>query len=97
MFARVKRGTVAVAFALGLAVIPAAAQQQNGLVNVAIGDVLTGDILTNNRVGIGVAAEVAAAVCGVTAQVGVIASQIAQTGAFDCTNEQNTEFVQITR
>jgi hypothetical protein len=77
--------------------IPAEAQTQNGLVNVAIGDITTGDILSNNRVGIGVAANVAANVCGVTAQVGVIAQQVAQGGNFRCDNQQTSRFVQITQ
>lgn len=84
--------------ALGItATVPAEAQQQVGLVNVAIGDISTGDILSNNRVGVGVAANVAANVCGVTAQVGVIAKQIAQTGTYRCENTQTSRFVQVTR
>jgi hypothetical protein len=76
---------------------PAEAQTQNGLVNVAIGDITTGDILSNNRVGIGVAANVAANVCGVTAQVGVLAQQLAHGGNFRCDNAQTSRFVQITQ
>lgn len=109
MFSRVR--SVAGALAIGTAVVlmpatssfasalPAdlAVQQQAGLVNVAIGDITTGDILSNNRVGIGVAAGIAANVCGVTAQVGVIASQVARTGAFECRNEASGQFVQITQ
>ena len=77
--------------------VPAEAQTQNGLVNVAIGDITTGDILSNNRVGVGVAANVAANVCGVVVQVGVLAEQLARGGTFDCQNQQTSRFVQITQ
>ena len=92
----VKLAIISAALTLGFVATPAIAQQ-GGLVNVEIGDVLTGDILSNNRVGIGVAANIAANVCGVTAQVGVIAQQIAQTGAYSCTNTTTSEFVSILR
>ena len=96
MLARIKRTFAAGALALGIAVTPAIAQQA-GLVNVSIGDITTGDILSNNRVAVGVAAQIAASVCGVTAQVGVITEQIARTGDFNCQNEQTGRFVQVTR
>ena len=73
------------------------AQTQTGLVNVAIGDISTGDILSNIQVPVALAANVAANVCGVTAQVGVIAQQVARTGSFRCENTQTSRFVQITR
>jgi hypothetical protein len=54
------------------AVAPAGAQpQQNGLVNVNIGDVT---ILEN--VGVGVAANVAAQICGVQVNAAVLARQV---------------------
>jgi hypothetical protein len=88
----------ALLLSIGVTMPPVAeAQVQSGLVNVAIGDITTGDILSNNRVGIGVAANVAANVCGVTAQVGVIAEQVARTGNYRCENTTTSRFVQITR
>jgi hypothetical protein len=91
-------GLCALTLSIGLMTSPPAeAQTQNGLVNVAIGDITTGDILSNNRVGIGVAANVAANVCGVTAQVGVLAQQLADGGNFRCENTQTSRFVQITQ
>jgi hypothetical protein len=96
MLSKFKLGLAAVALTFGVAGAPALAQQA-GLVNVAIGDITTGDIISNNRVGVGVAANVAATVCGVTAQVGVIASQIARTGGYECKSATNGRFVQITR
>jgi hypothetical protein len=92
-------GLVATVMAFGLvtAVPTTTEAQQAGLVNVAIGDITTGDILSQNRVGVGVAAQVAANVCGVTAQVGVIAKQVARTGNFRCENEQTGRFAQIVR
>jgi class 3 adenylate cyclase len=97
----VMKATGAALFALILSIgvttaPPAEAQVQTGLVNVAIGDITTGDILSNNTVAVGVAANIAANVCGVTAQVGVIAQQVAQTGGFRCENTTTSRFVQIT-
>lgn len=68
-----------------------------GLVNVQIVDltVIGGDVLSDNEVGVGVAAGVAAQVCGLTAQVGVIAEQVARTGEFTCTNSAETREVTI--
>jgi class 3 adenylate cyclase len=85
------------AFGLATTAPVEAQQQQTGLVNVAIGDIETGDILSNNTLAVGVAANVAANVCGVTAQVGVIAQQIAHTGGYRCENQQTSRFVQVTR
>jgi class 3 adenylate cyclase len=82
---------------LATAVPPVEAQNQTGLVNVAVGDITTGDILSNNQVPVGVAANVAANVCGLTAQVGVIAQQVSRTGSFRCENNQTLKFVQITK
>jgi class 3 adenylate cyclase len=99
--ARVKMmmaGLFAMILAFGLTTaVPEAQTTQTGLVNVGIGDIETGDILSNNRVAVGVAANVAANVCGVTAQVGVIAQQIARTGNYRCENDQTGRFVQVTR
>jgi hypothetical protein len=85
------------ALAVGFAGAPAAHAQPDvviggGLVNVAVNDVLN-----DNEVGTGVAAGIAAEVCGVTAQVGVVAQQVARTGAFDCTNTANGNTVEITQ
>jgi hypothetical protein len=52
---------------------------QIGLVNVSVGNVT---ILED--VNLAVAANVAATVCGVAVQVGVIAQQLQDTGAFRC-------------
>jgi hypothetical protein len=88
-------GALAVAGALAT---PVAAQAQpavvigGGLVNVAVNDVLN-----DNEVGIGVAAGIAAQVCGVTAQVGVIAEQVARTGEFSCENSADGQTVEITQ
>ena len=90
-------GALAVAGALAVPVgaqaAPPAVVIGGGLVNV----VVNGDVLSDNQVGIGVAAGVAAQVCGVTAQVGVIARQVARTGAFECTNSAGDQTVEITQ
>ena len=71
-------GALTIGAAFGGVATPAHAQtQQNGLVNVGIGDV---SLLSNAR--IGVAAGVAANVCGVkVGPVAVLATQVDRTGA----------------
>ena len=72
---------------------PATAQhEQGGLVNVAIGDITTGDILSDITVNVGVGLNVAANVCGVN--VGVLARQLGQSGVAHC--ETDEQFVDIT-
>ena len=83
---------VAVALAVGLAApIAVQAQVQSGLVNVAIGDITIQDI------GIGIAAQVAAAVCGLNVgPVAVLAVQAVRTSnpVTVCTTQQG-DLVQI--
>ncbi len=83
--------------ALGAVAAPADAanQSQQGLVNVAIGDIETGDILSNNTVNVAVAANIAATVCGVVVPVAVLAEQLFRTGSFEC--EGATQSVRITQ
>ena len=59
--------------------------------------VIDGDVLSNNEVGVGVEAGVAAQVCGLNAQVGVIAQQVLRTGRYECTNDAGTQEVLITQ
>ena len=65
--------------------VAAAQPQQNGLVIVYVDDGLN-----NNNIGVGVAANVAAEICGVQAQVGVLASQFARNGTSTCTSDQGS-------
>jgi hypothetical protein len=62
------------AISIGAAAAPASAQQ-NGLVNVNVGDVT---VLQD--VGVGVAANVAANICGVQVNAAVIADQVVRNG-----------------
>ena len=88
----------AVILSLGLTTTPPVeAQTQTGLVNVAIGEIETGDILSNNRVTVGVAANTAANVCGIQVQAGVLSALLNQQGRFHCSNRQTLKFVQITK
>ena len=73
----------AVVLTFGLVVAtPAHAQKQRGLVNVYVDDVLT-----QNKVAVPVAVSVAAAICGINAQVGVIAQQIQRSGSYSCSSD----------
>jgi hypothetical protein len=55
-----------------------------GVVNVTVADSLN-NVLSSNDVGVGVAANIAAAVCGTTVPVAVLATQVvAQGGTFSC-------------
>ena len=88
----------AVILSLGLTTTPPVeAQDQTGLVNVSIGDITTGDILSNNRVTIGVAANTAANVCGIQLQASVLSALLNQQGAFRCSNNQTLKFAQVTK
>jgi hypothetical protein len=94
----VKAALCATILALGLATAtPPAEAQQTGLVNVAIGDITTGDILSNNHVTVGVAANTAANVCGIQVQAGVLSALLNQQGRFRCSNKQTLKFVQVTK
>ena len=76
-----------------LATAPVTAEpNQSGLVNVMIGDISTGDILSDITVNVGVGLNVAANVCGVN--VGVLARQLGQQGVAHC--ETDDQFVTIT-
>src|SRR5688500_17435625 len=78
-----------------LSALPVAAQQQQeGLVNVQVGDIKTGDIVSNNKVVVNVAANVAATVCGVTVTAAIISEQLTKTGSYACKGA--TQFVKIT-
>lgn len=94
----VKAALCAISLSLGMAIVtpPAAAQNQTGLVNVAIGDITTGDILSNNQVTVGVAANTAANVCGIELQASVLSALLDQQGSFRCENRQTLKFAQVT-
>jgi hypothetical protein len=88
----------AVILSIGLTTIPPVdAQTQTGLVNVAIGDITTGDILSNNTVTVNVAANIATNVCGNQVQVGVLALQLQRQGQFYCENQRTKRFARLTR
>jgi hypothetical protein len=82
---------------LATAVPPPAEAQQTGLVNVKVGDITTGDILSDNNVVVGVAANTAANVCGIQVQAGVLSALLNQQGYFRCENRQTLKFVQVTK
>jgi hypothetical protein len=86
-------GTVAASVLLVLgAGAPAQAQVQDGLVNIAIGDVT---ILED--VNVAVAANVAANVCGVVVNVGVIQTIDANGGMFECDFRAGPQDITITQ
>jgi hypothetical protein len=96
----VKASVCAFLLSLGLATAiptPAEAQLQSGLVNVTVGDIETGDILSNNNVVVGAAAEIAANVCGIAVNPAVLSLQLVGGGVFKCENQQQGKFVQITK
>ena len=74
---------------------PASAQAQRGLVNVYITDVIDDItvVVEDINVGVGAGLNVAANVCGVA--VGVLATQLGQTGAAQC--EVGNQTVTLTR
>ncbi len=76
-----RRALVATAFAAAMVLggtSPALAQQQDGLVNVIVEG---NEVLSRNNVAIGVAAQIAAEVCGVkVGPVAVLAAQVDRSG-----------------
>jgi hypothetical protein len=96
----VRASVFAFLLSLGLAAAttaPAEAQFQSGLVNVAVGDIETGDILSNNNVTVGAAANIAANVCGIAVNPAVLSLQLVGGGVFKCENRQKSRFVQISK
>jgi hypothetical protein len=94
MWTHVRNLTGALALGSAILLTPVASalaapetQNQSGLVNIAVVDVLnpgTCVALCDTAVSIPVAANVAAQVCGVPVQVGVLARQTAAGGTFTC-------------
>jgi hypothetical protein len=91
---------MAATLAVGLSAVPATAQQnsQRGLVNVAVFEVIDDVtvIVQDVNVAIGVAANIAANVCGVTVPVAVLSTQVTA-GEFTCTNDAGDTGVTITQ
>jgi hypothetical protein len=77
-------------------VAPAAAQtQQDGLVNINVED---NEILSRNNVAIGVAANIAANVCGKVGPIAVLAAQVDRSGTtVTCSNTQGSPVVTISQ
>jgi len=101
---RTKRALATLATTGTLALAPAVPAMASGpvvtggLVNVTVTDVANNNTVTLlNNVAVGVAAQVAANVCGVDATVGVLASAVGQnTGPVSCTTTTG-DIVTITR
>lgn len=88
------------ALALGIGTTPATAQLvvQRGLVNVVVFDVIENIVIRDINVGVGVAANIAANVCGVTVPVAVLSQQVVL-GAeeFTCSNDAGDTSVTISQ
>jgi len=65
------------------------------LVNVQVGDIKTGNILSNNNVQLEAAVDVAATVCNVTVTAAVLSDQLSKTGSYYC--QGATQFVKMTQ
>lgn len=79
-------------FLLAGSALPAAAQEQDGLVNVMIGDVIIEDVA------IGVAAQIAANVCGVkVGPVAVLGAAVDRSGDTETVCEANQGDVTLTQ
>jgi hypothetical protein len=80
----------ALSLSIGLATAPAVVMASGGgpVVIVQIGNVQTGDILSNNTVDIGTAVQTALNVCGNNVDVLTIYSILVQNGSYSCSNDQ---------
>jgi hypothetical protein len=94
----VKSALCALILSLGLATatLPETAEADS-LVSVKIGDISTGNILSDNRTTVGVAANTALQVCGIQVQAGVLAAFLDQYGSFKCSNNATQKFLQVTK
>ncbi len=102
MFARARGAVVslgAAAMLFGSMAGPAAAQQEaDGLIVIQIGDITTGDILSENEVAVGVAAQIAANVCGVkVGPVAVLGQAVDRSGDTRTVCETGDQFVRFTQ
>ncbi len=102
MFVKARALTVslsAAAMLFGGMAGPAAAQQEaDGLIVVQIGDITTGDILSENEVAVGVAAQIAANVCGVkVGPVAVLGQAVDRSGDTRTVCETGEQFVEFTQ
>jgi hypothetical protein len=98
----ISAATIAATLALGLVAKPAMAQQnrQRGLVNVAVFEVIDDItvVVENVNVGVGVAANIAANVCGTTVPVAVLAEQVVVGGGeLTCMNDAGDTGVTISQ
>jgi hypothetical protein len=66
-----------------------------GLVNVTVTDALN-NVLSTNNVGIGVAAGIAANVCGVQVPIAVLGTAFAGGTPYTCTSDSSGQTVTIT-
>ena len=86
-------GALAITGGTAFMATPAQAQPviTGGLVNVTVTDVIDGDVLSNNNVGVAAVVGIAANVCEVN--VGGILGELARTGESSCVAEAtNREF-----
>ena len=76
---------------------PAAAQQNaDGLIVIQIGDITTGDILSENEVAIGVAAQIAANICGVkVGPIAVLGTAVDASGDAETVCETGDQFIRF--
>jgi hypothetical protein len=80
----------ALSLSIGLATAPAVVMASGGgnVVIIQIGNVETGDILSNNTVDIGTAIQTALNVCGNQVDFLTILSSLEQNGNYYCSNDQ---------
>ena len=93
--ANIAIATVLALFLSSAATAVSAQQTQSGLVNVQVGDITTGNILSNNTVQVQAAVDVVATVCNVTVTAAVLSDQLARTGSYSC--QGATQFVRMTQ
>jgi hypothetical protein len=103
MFARTKVTAAILSllvFSGGFWTRPVSAQQnrQSGLVNVAVFDIIDDVtvVVQDVNVGVGVAANIAANVCGVSVPVAVLSTAVVG-GSYTCDNGDNTAGVTISQ
>ena len=94
-YRKIMATAAAAMFAIATIAAPVSAQDQRGLVNVIVSDLIDGDVLSNNEVTIVAAVDVVATLCGTTVAVNVLAQAVFRDGGYSCTSTSGTDLIEV--
>ena len=88
-------GAAAAMAIVGVLGVPAAAQDEKGLVTFIVGDIATGALISADTVNVAVAARMASDLCGVPVGVNEVAVRVFRFGQYVCANETVGQFAEV--